>query len=735
MIAGRNFPKLNGLAVSRGVWGVVLTGVLISGSCWLSAADEAPSAGLRGILPGAVPSDLAATIAELPDNWKEWGTAVSNELATLYEKEGVDVTGQREAIAALRGRVATVDKHTADPRYRSILSQLVTLSGSLKRRLNTAEAVLNTLERGPEIRGQKIDSAAKHVNSASRALESYLGSIRNGDAWVKYLQMTDISGAIAGGDSDNAAATVDAVQAKLKDKAGSADAATRTFVARPQLATYDQALGAYAAALRAPSVSANSPDLRKSLGELMGALEQYEETHAAAAAAAARKAFEDVRRTSPDGGDVISKALRSGYFNYNVRVVASEGFLTKLVGESRDETGPVRDFILGADVYGTQFTHTSVRIDLIPSGSNAQFDLVADGSVSSNTQGVTNQATVFTNGNHFFTASKRISFDGDRFWTQPARISVSANNTTTGASTNIRLPILHGVADRIAVRRAEEMRGESEAIAASRVQDRVLPQFNSEIDKQFGPNGKANPQLAKSLDALRELNLYPDARVWSTSDTELKLASRVMAANELGGSEPNPALVLGRGATILLHETALNNSTDRLELAGKTMTEDELQAKLEANFSKLLDREVKFKKKEKAEPTDEDSIRAFVFDKSDPLRFAVENGTLTVTLRAGFKQEGKEDIPTQIVTVPVTFSVDTKNVVIEPGDVSVAAAEPPESAAKQLTRAGVIKKKISNAFPRTEVDRVRYVTRDKKKVLVAVTRIRALDGWLSITVE
>jgi hypothetical protein len=76
-----------------------------------------------------------------------------------------------------------------------------------------------------------------------------------------------------------------------------------------------------------------------------------------------------------------------------------------------------------------------------------------------------------------------------------------------------------------------------------------------------------------------------------------------------------------------------------------------------------------------------------------------------------------------------------KNVVIEPGSVEVAGAEKPESAAKQLARAGVIKKKFSSAFPRTEVDRVKYVTVEKKKVLVAVTRIRALDGWLSITVE
>src|SRR5712671_5780253 len=87
MNAGRDFPRLKRLVVSRGVWGVVLSGVLVSGSCWLSAADEAPATGLRGILPASTPSDLPITISALPDNWKEWGVAFTAELATLYETE------------------------------------------------------------------------------------------------------------------------------------------------------------------------------------------------------------------------------------------------------------------------------------------------------------------------------------------------------------------------------------------------------------------------------------------------------------------------------------------------------------------------------------------------------------------------------------------------------------------------------------------------------------------------
>src|SRR5262245_26278045 len=227
MIAARRFPGLRRMVVSRGLWGVVLSGVLVSGSCWLSAADEAPSAGLRGVLPAAIPSDLAATIETLPENWKEWGTALNGELTTLYVTDNVDVAGQRQAIAALRARKATLDKHSGDPRYRSILTQLVSLSGSLKRRLDLAEAALDSIAAGPGLQHRQASAAGRQVAEAARALESKLGAVSTGPGWVKYLQIREVRSTLSGGNSDNVLATLTAVQTRLKGKEELADARAR----------------------------------------------------------------------------------------------------------------------------------------------------------------------------------------------------------------------------------------------------------------------------------------------------------------------------------------------------------------------------------------------------------------------------------------------------------------------------------------------------------------------------
>lgn len=716
---------------ARSAWCVVLVGVVLCGAWGSHAADDSPAAGLRGIFPNYVPADLTATIASLPDTWSEWGTGLTADLSTLYEKEGLDVAGQRQAIAALEARLKTVKTSLADSKYKSITSQLVTLQGGLRRRIDLAKAILDTLELGPQVKATRVDSARQQVAGAASDLDRYLGKVKGGEGWARYLQVSDVRGKLS--DDSNSVATLTAVQTRLKGKESLEDEKARDFLAKPQFTAYETAVDEYLSVAALPADSA-SPELRKALTDLVTAIEDYELGRSSAASAAVRKAFDAIRGLAPDGGSLVSKALQTNYLNYNVRVIATEGFLSRLISETRMETGGVRDCILGADVSGCQTTLTSVSVNLVPSATVAMFDIVANGTINSNTVGSTDQADVYTLGNHSFSAAKRIVTNGDSFWTEPARINVTARNTTVGATTNFSwVPLLGMIADNIAVSKAEELRGESEAIARSRVRDNVLPRFNAEIDSQFGPGGSVNNDAGARLAALQALKLYPDAKAYSTTEDELRVSARLMADGELGASEPNHSLVLGRGATILVHESLLNNAADRLDLKGQTLTDDQLAAKLEENLTQLLGRPVKFKD-DKAQPNEE-SDKSLIFDTADPIRFQVTDGSLVLTLRAGLRQEGKEDIPTEIINIPLSFSVDSKNVVIEPGSVSIEAAEKGANAATQGVRAGVIKKKIEAAFPRREIDRVKFIERQGKRVLVAVTRIKALDGWLSITFE
>jgi hypothetical protein len=481
-------------------------------------------------------------------------------------------------------------------------------------------------------------------------------------------------------------------------------------------------------------VEPNGAGLRTALQGLLNALEEYDANHTRLTADAVRKAYEGVRASAPDGGERVALALRTNYFNYNMRVVADEPFLNRFVNQTRQESGGVVDCILGANVEGCQTTVTDVSLDLRPSANTARFDIVVHGNVNSSTTGTTNQATVWTYGNHFFTAAKEINFNGDQFWTTVARIGVVPNNNTYDAKTNFSwIPILGSIARNIALQRADELRGESEAIAASRIQDRVLPRFDDEVEKEFGPRGSANPKFQSNVVArLKDLGVYPDAKSYSTSDSQLQVATRVMQPQELGGDEPAPDLVGVHGMSVLIHESLMNNSLDRMNLAGRTMNEDELRQEFSNRLSKLLDRPVKFPEGKK---TDGKGPAVLMFDKNDPIRFRVDKGLVNIILRAGFKQEDKEDIPPQIVTIPLKVTVQGNKVILEQGGVEVSPVDKPESPAAQIARAGVIKTKLQNAMPRREVDRVHVFEREGKKVNATLTRVRAADGWLSLNFE
>ena len=619
----------NGLgrnAMMRVVTMIVALGALAGFSMELRAADDAAGSGLRAVLPAEVPEDLSDAIAALPESWTAWGDKLTATLTDLYTKEGLDVAGQRQALAVIQAKVNTLHRTLHDPRYRSLGSQLAGLYGRLNRRLELDNASLDALSAG------------------------------------------------------------------------------------------------------------GAPELVNNLKALLAALDQYELNQSKVAAAEARRAYSAVQAAGGSGVSRLTNVLARHYLNYNLRIDASEAFLTKVVNQHRLDNGYVDDCILGAKVDGCQTTVSEVSVQLCPSNEHARINLVVTGHINSNTQGVTPQATVFTWGDHYFTAQKEIDFDGEQFWTGPAMVSVNANNYTTGAQTKFSgVPLFGRLADSIAVHEAENRRPESEAIAASRVTDRVVPQLDTEDNRDFGAQGANSLSLQKRIATWRGLGVYPDTKSYKSSDTNLYVNARVMAGDELGGAAPKP--IHGSGVTLQIHESLINNSTDRAGLQGQTMTQDQVADLLDERISKLLGRSLRVKPVEK--DTDEDKgPNTLIFNATDPIRVHAANGELNLTIRAAFRQEGKEDIPEQIVTLPIRFSVQGTKLVVERGEVSVAPAEKPDNVAKQITTAGVIKAKFENAMPRRELDRVLKIERpDHTTANATITRVDLVDGWVIILME
>jgi hypothetical protein len=739
-VGNGNVPKTNDLRrqlTKARLWAAltVVAGLATVALAW----EEATPQGLSGILAPEPPANLSAeAFSVLGGSWADWSAGAAHAVAELYRRSTEDLAAQRQAVAAARAKLNVMEQALRDQKYASIAVPLTGLSSALARRLDVCEAILDTLEMDPQAEHPKrMKAKADAVLAAVDALSKSLESIKGGNAWLPYIKAQDLTAALKENPTGDAAvAAARASKAKLAARASVDNPAQKDFLNRPAFVALEGALDQYLAAAENPPTADHGEKLREQLTALVAGLELYEASGQSSGANQARRAYSAIRKLAADGGDRLTAVLQKHYFNYNVRIVASEELLSRLLADSRTEHGQVVDFILGANVGGWQTTSTNVSVDLKPSRFDARWDIVLSGNVSSNTQGVTSQATIYTQGNHTFRAVKEVRFNGSKFTTLPGTISVNANNTTTGVATQFSGGLFGGIADRIAYREAEARRGQAQAIAASRIQDRVLPRFNQEVDDAFV---KAEKDLQTQLfDHLRATNLYPDAMLFQTTDREFRVSTRLMGETELGANQAPAMFTAPVGATLFVHESEMNNGADRIGLAGKSMTDDELRAHLEQFFSKALNREFKIERPaepapEPGEDEAEKKINTFVFAPSDPIRIRLQDGTLSLILRSGFKREGGDDIPQQIITVPLSFQVKGDQIQISRGLVRVESAE--AGGAGQIATAGVIRRKIQNTLPERTVSGKFTLKGTRRDIQAVVSNIRIVDGWAIVSVK
>jgi hypothetical protein len=692
---------------------------------WALEKAAAPS-GLQGILPTAAPEGLGSeAFNALTGNWQAWGKATSEMVNKLYTDTKLDAAGQRELLTKLKGRVATIDKALANPQYTSLFDPLLSIRGDLGRRVDMALAMLDTLELNPEkVKAARIKAAIPEALAALSSLESDLKSVPGGDAWIPYVRAANLRKALDAGQTDGLVASI---EEKLSGNNAKSDE-QRKFLTRPSFAALRKALGEVRQAENGKIGSGDATALRSKLTDLENAIEAYEEDGTSADARKVRDALTAAGSPALDNGETLERAARLHYMNFNLQLVASEALVNRLMFDQRVTNGPVQDYVMNANVQGNETTTSTVSIKLEPSEGSAQIDLVLNGVTQSSTAGYTSQATIYTQGYHRFGAVKPLQFNGNVITTLPAHMTyVQPSNTTTGAQVNGVFPLFRGMANGIAMREAENRRGESEAIAAQRISSRVLPEFDAKADQQIR---ELDQRLQNGLkQRLKKAGVEPTIVQARTNQSFLRLSAELIGPGELAGDVTGPAGDTAAGLVVHVHETLINHALPNIGLAGKTMNDTQVRAALEKYLSQLANKPVKFP----AGKGGANDNGVLIFDKDDPILVQFDAGYVNLILRAGFRQEGKEEVPTQVVTVPLKMKVVGKQVLMERGTVEVAAANESQDRAKQIARAGVMRKKLEDVIQPAPQDRVIHVPRDGRPDMdLVISNIRAESGWLTI---
>lgn len=741
MIIIRRIPLVR-LSSAMCCWIALATLVLCSSEVTAQEKPAGPNPGLVGLLSSEAPYELSEeSLESLDGKWAPVRAKISSLVEKLHSDKSLTVVGQRRVLEELKGQVKLLRGGIQEPHNKPILRDLVTVHGRLSRHVGLAEAMLDAVTISTKLEPKKPagPTPRQKLAGAVKSLHTYLTTFNTGATWINYLSVNEMLAAVQKErPSRRDLSTLAAVLKTLENKNDLGDADQIAFLKESKFAAVERGLAAYLAVAGKPKPAIKLPAkplddktraaLRPHLVKLAESIDRFEQTASRTAATQARQALKAIQTVSRTQYEQLGEALRPHYLGYNLRVVAIEQLLGRYIGQTRVKKKPVRDVILKAQVRGDSITTATVGIDLLPSQDGARFHMVLTGKTISDTRADKGGASIFTHGEHTFNATKLILFDGDRFTTKPAEVSVDANNTIVDVTAKSSL------VKRIARRKATRLAPQTKQIAAEKVAADVAPEFNGEVDKQFK---QATTDLAKHVNGpLKELELAPAGRSITSTDTELRVSSQLMGSGELAAGMPNPAIVSKKGLVLHLHESAINNAIDRMKLAGKTMTEGDLQAEVEKTVSTFLGREFHFEAAD-AKSKDDNGPTTLIFASADPVRVRIAHGRLVLIIRAGLKQDaGKDDIPPQVVTVPFELDVQGDNLTLVRGSVKVSAVSRPKSRAKQIVRAGVVRKKLTSGLKDRTLDRHMNVSReDADPVKLSVTRIEAVDGWLSVVFE
>jgi hypothetical protein len=311
--------------------------------------------------------------------------------------------------------------------------------------------------------------------------------------------------------------------------------------------------------------------------------------------------------------------------------------------------------------------------------------------------------------------------------------------------TGIRLPIIRGIANSIAMGKVQERMPQSNAITRQKITTQVRPRLDSEVATNLD---KAETQLeAKLYGPLRELESYPQELDVNSTDDAILVRARLMEDLELGGSEWPNLPMPSTGIVIQTHESLLNNSIERANFAGRELTQQQLQDEMRARIEKLLGRPLEEKveteeptnadeptKAEDVPPADEkDKTAMFVFDEHDAIKFKVSDGVVKMIMRTGLKREGADPIPTQQIEVPLGMTIEGNEIVIKrAGTIAVLPVGPVTNRIEQITRANVMRSNIARLTPERRVKATLEVKSGDKKIPMKVTEVVSRAGWVSV---
>lgn len=318
---------------------------------------------------------------------------------------------------------------------------------------------------------------------------------------------------------------------------------------------------------------------------LLEHIERYEVQASAADARAVAEIYQLLRWSPSPKIKELAEHVNSHYRNANIRLAISGDLINRLLPAPQPIDEDVNDMILGARVFGHSRAMAQLRVVLVPDRWRWRLGLEAQGEVASETESRKGPARFFNRGRADYRAHKLLLVDRSGAHLQDATADAESESDLTDIRTQFdSIPLLNRVVRAFARRGYDENRLLARWETDSRVRDRVRGTMNEEVEKQLERVETAFS--TKVLAPLHRLELNPLPVAMETTEQRLIVRYRLAGERQLAAYTPRPQAPSNSLFSAQIHESALNNVFDQLDLDGRTANLRELLAELAAEFGR-----------------------------------------------------------------------------------------------------------------------------------------------------
>ncbi|MFI4875431.1 MAG: hypothetical protein ACIALR_08845 [Blastopirellula sp. JB062] len=393
-------------------------------------------------------------------------------------------------------------------------------------------------------------------------------------SWSDYLSLNQIRSAMSPGYLD-AERRMLARQTLARLDSPDLTDAQQQLLSQPAFAPFRQALTDWASA-----------DV--SLGTTLAQIEQFEQSLAAPDANRLADSCQSLAHYQDPDLVQLATLIQQHYRNANCRVAVSASLIDALLPQMEPTEQAVDDQILGNRVLGHSRRETELKVRLSPDPLQWRVQLDVYGVVDSNTSSQSGPVTVFNRGRSHYQASKQVVVNPLGFWVSPATASAQTRTDINGLRTDYdKVPLLGSIVRSVARSKSEATQIEAQRVVESKVEQNASQQLDQGLNEKV--ELWQDKLLALAVEPLQSMGLDPAVVDMCTTEDQLIGRFRIASDMQLAAHTPRPVAFADSAFSMQLHESTLNNSVRRLDLAGRRYRLDDVVRQITARLHQVDD--------------------------------------------------------------------------------------------------------------------------------------------------